>query len=372
MNSKLLMPTFVFPDLDRVDPLSIDLLSRLNRYGLWYSSLNSKNSKKIAVVAGTSDATKIKNLNFEHLDLRIIKLRRFKFFTFYKFLKKTVSSDSITPSILIAGDPFRGLLACRMLQIHKNISISTQVSLHGEIGLNGFGLSFKNRSRNFIFKILVKGVKSVRLVLEDQIPNTVSFFKVPREHIFVAPIPIILDFANFTDRKFNRTIGFVGRLHQDRGLDLWIETIKALKSSPTMFNLKIIGDGPLRDLFRNELQKLDVPYEFLGRLTQVELKKQWPEISVLLSTAPTESYGMAMREAVLQGCSVVSFDNSGGRDALMSFPDSVALFKDAKIGADLLSAALNRKNDFKKVELYRVNFTKIQKQNIVKLVSSWT
>ena len=119
------------------------------------------------------------------------------------------------------------------------------------------------------------------------------------------------------------------------------------------------------------MRKIGVPYVFTGRLTQSELKNEWADISVLLSAAPAESYGMAMREAVLQGCVVVSLENSGSRDASRQYPDSVNLFKDVESGARLIAEALNKKISIKEVERYRNEFVQTQKENINKLVKSW-
>ena len=106
-------------------------------------------------------------------------------------------------------------------------------------------------------------------------------------------------------------------------------------------------------------------------MTQSELKNEWAGISVLLSAAPAESYGMAMREAVLQGCAVVSLENSGSRDVARQYPNSVTLFTDLVSGAQLIAEALNKKISIKEVERYRIEFLNTQRENISKLVKSW-
>ena len=371
MNKNKAKPTFVFPNIDRVDTSLNDLLSRFNSYGEAYSELNIEHNHKIAIVCGTSNMSNFDHLNYRFLDLHVKEIKKLGLIQFLIYISSLIQTKVINPSILIAGDPFRGLFVCRMLRLFKITSSKIQVSLHGEISSNGFGSSIGPKLRNLIFRRLVKGVDSLRLVLEDQVANTHNLFGISSEKIVVAPVPINLDFIDLVKRSVDKTIGFVGRLHQERGLDLWIETIEAVKNKNSDFNLIIIGDGPLRKDFEEGVRKIGVPYKFTGRLTQSELMNEWQNISVLLSTAPAESYGMAMREAVMQGCAVVSFKNSGSKDVAMQYPDSVNLFTEVSSGASLIIEAMNNQIDFTVVERYRNEFMHLQKDSINKLVKSW-
>ncbi len=364
-------PTMVIPNIDRVDTNLIDLLSRFNQYGIAFSSNLGEKNKKLNIVCGISDTNKLQNLYFSNLEIHSIQLNSFGIIKFISFFRSLVNSNSLGIGMLIAGDPFRGLFACKLIRIICKVDLPLQAQFHGEIGDFGFGSSLVNRVKNVIFKFLILGVDSFRLVSNDQIANATKVFKIPKPKIVVAPVPISLDFIDLKVKKPNRTLGFVGRLHQERGVDLWIETIKNLKTRVNVFDLRIIGDGPLRKYFEEELEKIGVPYKFTGRLTQSELKNEWENISVLLSTAPAESYGMAMREAVMQGCAVVSYTNSGSKDVAKQYPDSVNLFTDVSGGSSLIIDAMNNQINTNKVERYRSEFMQLQKDNIDKLVKSW-
>ena len=371
MNKKISTPVFVFPNIDRVDTSLKDLLSRFDSYGSAYSELIGNPDQKLNIVCGTSNKNNFNHLEYKSLNLHVKELTKFGLIRYLIYVSSLIRSGVINPRILIAGDPFRGLFICRSLRALKVTKSRIQVSLHGEISELGFGSSIKAKLSNLLFRILVKGVDSIRLVLEDQIRNSQTAFGILSERIVVAPVPISLDFIDLPNRSPNRTIGFVGRLHNERGVDLWIETIRALKAKNSDFSLRIIGDGPLRKHFKAEVEKIGVPCVFTGRLTQSELKKEWAAISVLLSAAPAESYGMAMREAVLQGCAVVSLENSGSRDVARQYPNSVNLFIDLVNGAQLIAEALSKEILIKEVERYRNEFVQTQKENINKLVKSW-
>lgn len=371
MNRDESTPVFVFPNIDRVDTSLKDLLSRFDSYGSAYSELIGNSDQKVDIVCGTANKKNFDHLKYNSLNLHVKELTKFGSIRYLIYVSSLIKSGVINPSIVIAGDPFRGLFVCKLLRFLRITPSRIQVSVHGEINTNGFGSSRKAKLENLLFKILVRGVDSIRLVLQDQILNTENVFGITNEKIVVAPVPISLDFIDLKAKKPGKTIGFVGRLHQERGIDLWIETIKTIKTKGIDFELRIIGDGPLRRYFEEEVQKIGVPYEFTGRLTQNELKSEWTNISVLLSAAPTESYGMAMREAVMQGCAVVSYTNSGSKDVAKHYPNSVKLFTDSSSGVSLIIEAMNSQIDIQEVERYRNEFTQLQKDNITKLVKSW-
>lgn len=361
----------VIPDIDRIDTNLNDLLSRFNQYAIAFSAQLKLNNGRLNVICGISDIERLYNLKFSNLEIYAVRVNRFGIIKFIRFFRSLINSKRLDIGVLIAGDPFRGLLVCKLIRLFCKVDAPLQVQFHGEIGVVGFGKSLPNRVRNGIFRFLIVGADSFRLVSDDQIVNATKVFKVPNPKIVVAPVPISLDFIDLDVKKPGKTIGFVGRLHKERGVDLWIEIIKAIKIKGFDIELKIIGDGPLRKYFVEEVRKIGVPYEFTGRLTQKELKNEWQNISVLLSTAPAESYGMAMREAVMQGCAVVSYTNSGSKDVAKQYPDSVKLFTDSDGGANLIIDSINSQIDVHEVERYRNEFTQLQKDNITKLVKSW-
>lgn len=365
MHKNVAMPVFVFPVIDRLDTSLNDLLSRFDSYGAAYSELTMSHNQKIAIVCGTSNKSNFDHLDYRFLELHVKEFKKLRLLGFLIYISSLIKQGVINPKILVAGDPFRGLFVCRCLRVLKVTTSRIQVSLHGEISKLGFGSSIKAKFKNLLFQILVIGIDSIRLVLQDQVTNTQNVFGISSEKIVIAPVPISLDFIDLKVKDPNRTIGFVGRLHQERGVDLWIETIKNLKTKVDDFDLRIIGDGPLRKNFEEEVKKIGIPYEFTGRLTQTELKNEWKNIAVLLSTAPAESYGMAMREAVMQGCAVVSYTNSGSNDVAKQYPDSVNLFTDVSGGANLIIDSMNNQISIQKVERYRNEFMRLQKKTSI-------
>jgi glycosyltransferase involved in cell wall biosynthesis len=111
-------------------------------------------------------------------------------------------------------------------------------------------------------------------------------------------------------------IGFVGRLQSDRGVDKFLELVAKLRQKNLLFSVIVAGDGPESKSFEIELEKI-LPREnvkFLGNLKPTEMVEAWSQIGILVSTAPTESFGRAIREAIAWGIPVWAIPSSGVSD----------------------------------------------------------
>jgi glycosyltransferase involved in cell wall biosynthesis len=170
-----------------------------------------------------------------------------------------------------------------------------------------------------------------------------------------------------------KTIGLIGRIHQDRGIWDFINLIRILNSSSKDFKVVVIGDGPSKDKFLLKLSSVIYKNRiiYLGQLPESELLKAWKRIGVLVSMAPVESYGRVMRESLMAGVPVWATVSAGIKDLmgnckkgevkLLDFSKSDAtLDKDFKT---LLKTKLS--SDFSK------RFIKENNTYAAKLASSW-
>ena len=165
MNNVFRNPTMVIPNIDRIDTNLIDLLSRLNKYGVAYTDNHGDSNCKLNIVCGSSDITKLLELSFSNLEIHAVQLNSFGIIKFISFFKALIDNGKLNIGMLIAGDPFRGLFACKCIRFICKVNSPLQAQSHGEIGLDGFGSSFKNRIKNRIFKSLIRNVDSFRLVI---------------------------------------------------------------------------------------------------------------------------------------------------------------------------------------------------------------
>jgi glycosyltransferase involved in cell wall biosynthesis len=189
----------------------------------------------------------------------------------------------------------------------------------------------------------------------------------------VIPVPIAAVNNPLVPAKRPRTIGLIGRIHEDRGIWNFVELVKNLNKLDTNFKLLIVGDGPARDKFINQLEKV-IPknrIKYLGQISQGTLRSSWKSIGVLVSMAPVESYGRVLRESLLAGVPVWATASSGvvnllnsaepGTVKVLDFEkDESGLYKDFE---SLLKVKVGSK--------FRDKFIKENNSYADKLAKSW-
>lgn len=130
--------------------------------------------------------------------------------------------------------------------------------------------------------------------------------KVPDKKI--QEIPNAVDCDQFKDlglqRKSNSFL-FVGRLAFNKGLDLLSE---ALKKIPNIeLELKIIGDGPMRSIVEELVQK-DSRIQYISNIKDQDLQKAYQEAECLLFTSRFEGMPTVLLEAMSSGCTAIATD----------------------------------------------------------------
>ena len=157
------------------------------------------------------------------------------------------------------------------------------------------------------------------MVTKYQAENLVKAFSIKRERIVVVPVPITVASKSVAlNSERPKTIGIIGRIHQDRGIWECIKLVRILNSGAKDFKVVVIGDGPSREKFLLKLGSVISKNRlvYLGQLPEGELRKAWKKIGVLVSMAPVESYGRVMRESLIAGVPVWATSSAGVRDLM--------------------------------------------------------
>jgi glycosyltransferase involved in cell wall biosynthesis len=234
-------------------------------------------------------------------------------------LRQMKSSDSFV-NLLVAGDPWESALGAYLLRILHFKLARTQIQIHGDIGNNTWiNQSRRNFLRSLIAKITLRFANQIRTVGITQTNLLISKYRVPRAKCRIIPVTSLYSTVAFTpkvDFSPPPAIGFVGRLQSDRGVANFIELVAKLKQQDLFFSVVVAGEGPERKNFEIALKKL-LPREkilFVGNLKPEGMAEAWSQIKVLVSTAPSESFGRAIREAISWGIPVWAIPSSGVRD----------------------------------------------------------
>ena len=299
-------------------------------------------------------------------------------FNSYMFAKKAhkfIKINNLNVKLLVAGDPWESYWSAYFLNKFLNKRIPIQIQVHGDIADPRWRrINPRNRIRYSLAKLSLRKASSVRAVTKYQAENLVNAFGIKREKIVVVPVPITVASKSVVFKSERpKTIGLIGRIHQDRGIWEFIRLIRILNSSSKDFKVVVLGQGPSKDKFLLKLSSVISKNRiiYLGQLPESELRKAWKRIGVLVSMAPVESYGRVMRESLITGVPVWATASAGVKD----------LMDNCKKGEvkllDLSKSDASLDKDFKSLLKTKVSsdfskrFIKENNTYAAKLASSW-
>jgi glycosyltransferase involved in cell wall biosynthesis len=244
----------------------------------------------------------------------------FNSFKFAKKAHKYIESNKVSAKLFVAGDPWESFWSAYFLNKFLNKKIPIQIQVHGDIADPRWRrINPRNRVRYSLAKLSLRKASSVRAVTKHQAENLVKVFGIKKEKIVIVPVPINIvskTVALKSDRP--KTIGLIGRIHQDRGIWEFVNLVRVLNSSSKDFKVVVIGDGPSKDRFLLKLESVISKNRiiYLGQLPENELRKAWKRIGVLVSMAPVESYGRVIRESLIAGVPVWATASAGVKDLM--------------------------------------------------------
>jgi glycosyltransferase involved in cell wall biosynthesis len=252
------------------------------------------------VVISNGDKVNIQPSTFE---LKVVKARPINLAQFAYQAAKEIKRTKLVPSILVVGDPWESYWAARLTRFLSGLNCPIQVQLHGDFGNPVWkALNSRNRLRSYALGYAIRNSESIRTVSEFQTEFIVAKFNIKRNKVFVCPPLLNSSYLNQKKnprRRENKelTLAFIGRLHSERGTAHLRELVAKLKS---------------------EISKLLPPtkIEFHSFLEPRDMEWFWAQTDLILSLAPSESYGRAMREALLFGVPVLTVESSGVKELI--------------------------------------------------------
>jgi len=295
-----------------------DVIERHNSYALHLSKGDPKNNISLMILTAGSSQVKIQQSR--GLYLEVVSKPTFNSIKFAKAALKKIRSKNFDVKLLVAGDPWESFWSAYLLNKLSSKKVPIQIQLHGDIANPAWKkISLQNRIRFNFAKFSMSKANGIRAVSNSQALKVSKIFKIKKAQICVIPVPINnLRLTSSISSKRPKTLGLIGRIHSDRGIYNFIKLIKSLTVVRDDFTVVIAGGGPDESRFLEEIKELlpKSKIRFLGHLPEKELKKVWKGIGVLVSTAPAESYGRVMREALVAGVPVWAMKSSGVEDLI--------------------------------------------------------
>jgi glycosyltransferase involved in cell wall biosynthesis len=294
----------------------------INRHILYAKSLAKfGHTKNLKLKIFSTSSSHSSNIKTDTLDLELVSKPTFNFYKFAKQCSNAVKVQSMDIKLLVAGDPWESYWSAFFLNKFLKSKIPIQIQVHGDIAHPLWKkINLINRFRCILAKSSLNRCEVIRCVSNEQKLNLINAFGLDKRKIIVIPVPIEVGNKPVVSTKRPRTIGLIGRIHEDRGIWDFVELVKNLDRLDKGFKLLIAGDGPAKDEFIHQLESV-IPknrIKYLGQISQGKLRSSWKYIGVLVSMAPVESYGRVLRESLLAGVPVWATASSGVVDLLDS------------------------------------------------------
>ena len=361
-----------------LDPRGVILsggLDVMKRHEIYSRSLDLfENDLKFVVISSgekpANTATEEINLEFYSISNPTLNFFRFAFKS-----KGLISTINLDAKLLIVGDCWESYWSAFILNKFLNRDIPIQIQVHGDIADPRWRrINLRNRIRFSLAKLSLPKASSVRAVTKYQAENLVKAFGIKGEKIVVVPVPItIVSKSVALKSERPKTIGLIGRIHQDRGIWEFIRLIRILNSSSKDFKVVVLGDGPSKDKFLLKLSSVISKNRiiYLGQLPESELRKAWKRIGVLVSMAPVESYGRAMRELLIAGVPVWATASAGVKDLMDNCKKGEVKLLDLSKSDASLGKEFNTLLKTKVSSDFSKRFIKENNTYAAKLANSW-
>ena len=303
----------------RIQREDSDVIFRHNRYA---QALSRISSNAINIIVILQPATKgIQSFEKVSENLYIMRSQTLFYgnlFRVVNFVTK-MNEHQLVPTVLIAGDPdvsfFNTKLIQRFISKKFDRQVPIQIQVHSELTWKYARSGLTNFFKFIYAKFSLKWADSIRATSSRHAKDLVLNFNVDSNILEVVPVPLSIDLETVSIYSSHRpnSIGFVGRIHSERNLSLFVKLVELLVKNVPNLNVVIVGDGKNRSSFETALLKIvdKSRLNFLGVMDKNAMEIAWSKIGVLLSTAKNESYGRAIRESLCHGIPVLAYESSG-------------------------------------------------------------
>lgn len=362
---KKLGPLMVFGKLDLRIPASISLLKRLENYAKAYVSFSSLDADSLSILGIRKLPDNVDEKDFPNLS--ILDSNGNLFLEFFKIVSYYREKSGI-PGVIIAGDPWFGFLKCYFLKKFFFKESLVQIQFHGDIYTLPKPWHLKETFKYLIVKQSLATADSIRVVSDFQIGELRPF--VSKSVSFVcAPIPLDIEKIPREVNGGRQGIGLVGRLHKERGLDIFLSILKELKAREIKSPIFIVGNGPSKKPLLGEIENLGLAESvfFVGGLNNLELRDFYSKLKILLSCAPSEGYGLTIREAALSGIQIVARKSKGTLTAKNEYFAEINLYNSVSQAVNIIEELLQREE----VEFNNLARIQMQMSKDQDLIDQW-
>lgn len=316
--------------------LSSTKIDARNRHAIYARFLNQMGESESLGLSVFTKGVFSEKVNLDGVAITQFKLPKFNVFKFISLSLNEMEKSNLEIKVLVCSDPWETFFAGWLLKKLSRSNFKIEVQVHADISETKWkGLNLKNLLRSTVHGFSFKHADQIRVVSPEMREFVMSRYGTLSSKIVTVPLPVLFaskDVARKRERIDQQfAIGFIGRMHKDRGTDLLIELIELLNKNRSDFFVVVAGQGP-QEMFVIEKLSACLGVErvkFLGLQAKDDLVHTLSSLDVYLSLAPSESYGLGIREAIGYGVPVVALTSNGSRGALLEYGDErIRLFKE--------------------------------------------
>jgi glycosyltransferase involved in cell wall biosynthesis len=243
--------------------------------------------------------------NFEGVEIISSKKSGLKLFSLYRKIKE------FNPDIIISSLNY-GVYN----YLTRNKKIKTFFILHG----------FPVHETKFLkkFKILL-GYKIFTKYSEYTISNS-NFTSVINKEIYGIESNYVFNIGmnkktennENTIKKEKNTIFFAGRFVKEKKINLIITALSKLNNK---IHFYLAGDGEEKENILKLLKEKKISYDYLGKISQNEIKKYYKKSEIFISLNPHEPFGIVFLEALSYNCKIIAPEQGGHLDIYKKYPE---------------------------------------------------
>lgn len=311
-NKKILFYLSRFPDFGGIERVTATLANYLSNQGISVDILSVRYNNKINYTLNkqiniyhlpdSKDLTSNNNIHYLQTLINKNSYTTIIFQDSYEAIEILLLKINIEPVKLIIAehnDPMAGF----KLYIFKIKNGKLSLWEWIKIPLTLYYLTYKTRQRyrelykccnNYIL-LSTSFVKGFKLISGLKTLKKISIINNPLTITRPASIP-----------QKKKTIIFAGRLTNQKGIELLLDIWKLVQPNNPEWTLKIAGDGELRSIIENRINKEKISnIKLLGYISNME--SLYEEASIFTMTSIFEGWGLVLTEAMSYGCIPIAF-----------------------------------------------------------------
>ena len=160
----------------------------------------------------------------------------------------------------------------------------------------------------FLRKIFYKQLDATISLTEKDFKN---LKKISKKCFVIPNARTFLPVLNIPDRNYKQLLA-IGRLSYQKGYDYLLDLFQQLSKDLPDWNLRIIGDGPLKNWLISEIAKRNLQNRISLVPSSKNIADEYLNSSIYMMTSRYEGLPMVLLEAQAFGLPIISFDCDTG------------------------------------------------------------